>query len=73
MFENLAGDDKIKLIEKESNPRDARVSLVKLSAPGKILFDDASIGFVHAAEKLTEKLNTVQLKKLLGFVVQLSA
>ena len=67
----LAPMEKIKLVEKEANPRDARVSLVKLSIPGKSLFEDASISFAHAAKSLTEKLNTVQLKKMMGFSVQM--
>ncbi len=64
--------EKLKLIEKESNPRDARVSLVKLSEPGKIIFDEASISFSHGAEQITAKLNNVQLKKMMGYMVQLS-
>ena len=68
----LAPMEKIKLVEKESNPRDARVSLVKLSEPGKVIFDEASISFAHTAKQLTNKLNEVQIKKMLGFIVQLS-
>jgi len=65
--------EKLNLVEKESNPRDARVSLVKLSEPGKVIFDEASISFSHMAKQLTIKLNEIQIKKMLGFIVQLTA
>ena len=67
----LAPMEKIKLVEKEANPRDARVSLVKLSGPGKTIYDDASVSFKHAAKALTHKLTSEQLKKMLGFTSQL--
>lgn len=67
----LAPMEKIKLVEKEVNPRDARVSLVKLSDSGKIIYDDASVSFKHAAKTLTHNLTSDQLKKMLGFTSQL--
>jgi DNA-binding MarR family transcriptional regulator len=67
----LAPMEKIKLVEKEVNPRDARVSLVKLSEVGKTIYDDASVSFKHAAKALTHALTSEQLKKMLGFTSQL--
>ena len=67
----LAPMEKIKLVEKEVNPRDARVSLVKLSEVGKSIYDDASVTFKHAAKALTHALTSEQLKKMLGFTSQL--
>lgn len=67
----LAPMEKIKLVEKEANPRDARVSLVKLSDAGKTIYDDASVSFKHIAKALTHNLTSDQLKKMLGFTSQL--
>lgn len=67
----LAPMQKIRLIEKQSNPRDARVSLVKLSDAGKTIFDEASLSFAHTAKSLTHGLTTDQVKKMLGFISQL--
>ncbi|WP_395373813.1 MarR family winged helix-turn-helix transcriptional regulator [Marinicella sp. W31] len=44
--------EKIKLIEKETNPRDARVSLVKLSATGERVLAEASISFEQSCRAL---------------------
>jgi DNA-binding MarR family transcriptional regulator len=63
----LAPMEKIKLVEKQSAPRDARVSLVKLSVAGKTIFDEASVSFAHTAKSLTHALTTDQIKKMLGF------
>lgn len=61
--------EKIGLVEKESNPRDARVSLVTLSATGKRLYQEASVSFMAAAQPLfaplTEPQHT-QLSKLIN-------
>ncbi|MEM7359956.1 MAG: MarR family transcriptional regulator [Pseudomonadota bacterium] len=67
----LAPMEKIKLVEKEINPRDARVSLVKLSETGKTIFAEASVTFAHTAKSITHALTTEQLKKMLGFTSQL--
>src|SRR6056297_122978 len=56
--------EKIGLVDKESNPRDARVSLVALSAPGKQIYEDAKASFSDASHLLFEPLNAVQLNKL---------
>jgi DNA-binding MarR family transcriptional regulator len=56
--------EKIGLVEKESNPRDARVSLVTLSASGKQIYEDAKVSFSDASRILFESLNATQLNKL---------
>ncbi|MGK0374128.1 MAG: DNA-binding MarR family transcriptional regulator [Arenicella sp.] len=61
----LAPMEKNHIVEKRSNPRDARVSLVKLSEPGKVLFEDASISFSYCAQSLTSALSTKQLESLI--------
>ena len=62
----LAPMQKNKLVEKEVNPRDARVSLVKLSKTGARLFSEVSVTFEHSAESLTSKLTDAQIKKILA-------
>jgi DNA-binding MarR family transcriptional regulator len=61
----LAPMEKIGLVEKGANPRDARVSLVKLSKAGKRLYNEASQSFEFTAELLTEGVNASQLKILI--------
>jgi DNA-binding MarR family transcriptional regulator len=53
--------EKIGLIIKEENPRDARVSLVALSEAGKQLIEDAQISFDHASVTLFESLDQKRL------------
>ena len=53
--------EKIGLIGKEENPRDARVSLVTLSEAGAQLIEDAQISFNHAAVTLFESLDQKRL------------
>lgn len=67
----LAPMEKIKLIEKEVNPRDARVSLVKLSKPGHALFKDAKISFAEVAESLMQNLSEYDLGRIMQLGVQL--
>ncbi|PCH59591.1 MAG: transcriptional regulator [SAR86 cluster bacterium] len=57
----LAPMEKIKLITKESNPRDARVSLVKLSKVGEKVFKEAQISFNHSAVNFLELLSEKQV------------
>ena len=56
--------EKIGLVEKESNPRDARVSLVTLSVSGKQVYEDAKVTFSEASRVLFESLNATQVSKL---------
>lgn len=51
---------KIGLIDKEVNPRDARVSLVTLSISGKRVYEEASTSFRFASKTLFESLNSKQ-------------
>lgn len=60
----IAPMEKIKIVEKEANPRDARQSLVKLSKVGQQLYSDASVSFEHCANSLLEKLSENQQEKL---------
>ncbi|MCH6259145.1 MarR family transcriptional regulator [Puniceicoccaceae bacterium K14] len=55
--------EKIGLIAKEENPRDARVSLVTLSKTGMQIFEEARISFENASETLFEPLSKKQLKE----------
>lgn len=60
----LAPMEKIGIVQKEANPRDARVSLVKLSETGKKLFKDASKTYDECARSLLNVLSANQLAKL---------
>jgi len=55
--------EKTHLLEKVSNPRDSRQSLVRLTDAGKTLFDDASNSFDHIAADATSKLSEAQQQK----------
>jgi DNA-binding MarR family transcriptional regulator len=57
--------EKIKLVQKEANPRDARVSLVKLSRSGEKVFKDAFVSFEESANSLMQALDSKQLAKFL--------
>ncbi len=61
----IAPMEKIKIVEKEANPRDARQSLVKLSKTGQQLYKDASTSFEHCANSQLEALSENQLEKLI--------
>jgi DNA-binding MarR family transcriptional regulator len=56
--------EKIKLVQKETNPRDARVSLVKLSEVGEQVYNDAVVSFEHCADSILKPLNVEQLANL---------
>lgn len=60
----LAPMEKIHLIDKEKNPRDARVSLVKLSPTGSQLYTDARTSFAYSADALTQRLDQGQLSQI---------
>ncbi len=57
--------EKIGLVSKELNPRDARVSLVKLTATGKKLFDQATQTVNQTAEQLLQRIKPDQTNELL--------
>lgn len=67
----LAPMEKIKLVEKEKNPRDARVSLVKLSTNGERLYSDTSTSFEHIAQDILEPLTSTQLETLTHLIGKL--
>ena len=48
---------KIGLVKKEANARDARVSLVALTDAGQQIFKDAETSFYHASEALLTPLS----------------
>lgn len=56
--------EKIGLVQKEANPRDARVSLVQLTATGEQILNDATISFEQSAEAILAPLNTRQVASL---------
>lgn len=60
----IAPMEKLHLVEKEANPRDARQSLVKLSKTGQQLFAEASVSFGHYADEVMEDLSDKQLETL---------
>lgn len=62
----IAPMEKIGIVEKESNPRDARQSLVRLSKVGQRLFEDASVSFEDCSKSILQSLSENQLKKLIG-------
>lgn len=61
----IAPMEKIGLVEKEANPRDARQSLVKLSRTGERLYKEASVSFGHCAESALGALSARQLETLI--------
>ena len=57
--------EKIKLVEKQANPRDARVSLVKLTEVGERIYSEALVSFEHSAEGLMSNVSPGQLDEML--------
>lgn len=56
----LSPMERIGLIEKVTPPRDARVSLVTLTAAGKQIYEDAQVSFKHTSTELFEQLEAKQ-------------
>lgn len=67
----LAPMEKIKLVEKEQNARDARVSLVKLSKAGKKILKDSLTTFEQATNSFMQNLTSNETQQLLKLVVKL--
>jgi len=65
--------EKIGLVEKEQNPRDARVSLVSLSSVGKKVYQDSKVAFEDASSTLFSPLKDPQLVKLAELLKELSS
>lgn len=57
--------EKNKLVQKEVNPRDARVSLVKLSRAGERIYNEALVSFESAAGTLFQPLGQRQVAQFL--------
>ena len=67
----LAPMEKIKLVEKEKNARDARVSLVKLSKVGKKILKESLITFEQASSNFMKNLTKNETQHLLKLMVKL--
>ncbi len=61
----IAPMEKIKIVEKQANPRDARQSLVKLTKVGHQLYKDARVSFEACADNLLADLSVSQQGKFL--------
>ncbi len=64
----IAPMEKIKIVEKEANPRDARQSLVKLSKTGQRLYKEASVSFEDCASGVLDSLSENQQEKLVDLI-----
>ena len=63
--------EKTRLVQKEVNPRDARVSLVKLSSAGKQLFENALVGFEQSTSSIMQAMNAKQIQQFLKLTEKL--
>lgn len=57
--------EKIGLIEKEINPRDARVSLVKITSIGENKYEEATTTLNETSERLLKNLDQKQLTEFI--------
>jgi DNA-binding MarR family transcriptional regulator len=60
----LAPMEKRKMVQRQVNARDARVSLVQLSDVGGELFKDSLVTYEHAAATFMQALDSGQLKQM---------
>ncbi|MEM9533183.1 MAG: MarR family transcriptional regulator [Pseudomonadota bacterium] len=65
--------EKIGLVEKHSQPRDARVSLVGIAPAGREIYKDASATLTQRSMDLTHTLGERQVKDLSGLLSALGA
>ena len=63
--------EKIKLVQKEINPRDARVSLVKLSEVGEQIYSEAAVSFEQSADYILKPLSVNQISNLSKLIIGL--
>ncbi|MBV1909337.1 MAG: MarR family transcriptional regulator [Kangiellaceae bacterium] len=63
--------EKIGLVQKQKNPRDARVSLVRLTTAGQGILDDATNTFELSSANLFESFGSAELSDLLGLINKL--
>ncbi len=64
----LAPMEKIGLVEKQANPRDARVSLIRLTDSGQSILKDARITFSQSCEYISERLTENQQATMKRFL-----
>lgn len=64
----LAPMEKIKLVAKQSNPRDARVSSIKLTEAGLQMFSNAQKSFEDVTNEFAGALTESQQERLLGYL-----
>lgn len=64
----LSPMEKIGLVQKEANPRDARVSLVKLTQAGERVLGESFPSMLSAAEELLAKLSEKEVATLLAIL-----
>lgn len=57
--------EKIGLVVKETNPRDARVSLVKLSSTGETILTDATTSFEETSKNILKDIEVKKIKNSL--------
>ena len=57
--------EKIGLIAKEDNPRDARVSLVKITQAGEDIYSNATDTLAQRSEQILKRLNSDQIMSFL--------
>ena len=60
----LAPMEKMGMVVKESHPRDARMSLVKLSEAGERIYSEATTTVAHVASSFLDSLSKVQREAL---------
>jgi len=58
--------EKIGLVHKETNQRDARVSLVKISSCGERILQESTISLNAASQEILSELNESSLSKMLN-------
>lgn len=64
--------EKIGLVLKEENARDARVSLVVLSETGTRIFQEASVSFQHAGDSVFASLDDKKRTALAALLLELN-
>lgn len=69
----IAPMEKNRLIEKQSNPRDARQSLVKISTTGQRVYHEATVSFNDFTDHMFMAFSQVQLEKLMEFLDKMNA
>ncbi len=63
--------EKIGLVEKETNTRDARVSLVKLSEAGERILEESYVGINAASQEVFSKLDEGNIGDMLNMLLAL--